>query len=125
MTGTALLLLSFPVAIWVLASVPAFVVGQRLGVVHAGEAFIPVVGPSIVLLHSIRRSGWICILGVVPYVGFFFFIWLVCVIPGAHMRTKWWILAFLVPGANVVAFYVYAFTLPPRMHPGGSALAPS
>lgn len=104
-------LLLFLVLPWVIASIPAFVVGRRLGVVHAGEAFIPLVGPSIVLLHSIRRSGWLCLLGVIPYVGLIFFIWLACVIPGEHRRTKWWILPFLIPLVNFFAYYIYAFTM--------------
>ena len=82
---------------FVLAAIPAFVVGRRLGVVHSGEAFIPFVGPSIVVLHSIRRSGWLCILGLIPFVSLIFFIWLACVIPGEHRRTRWWILPFLIP----------------------------
>jgi uncharacterized membrane protein YhaH (DUF805 family) len=116
-------LVLWPLAAWVLSSVPAFVIGRRLGVVHSGEAFIPMVGPSIVLLHSIRRSGWLCILGLIPYVGIIFFIWLACVIPGDHGRTRWWILAFLIPVVNFVAFYVYAFTMPRSPAPTQTALA--
>jgi hypothetical protein len=106
-----------PIAGWLLAAIPAFVIGDRLGVVHAGEAFIPVVGPYIFVLHSIRRSGWLCLLGLLPLVSLFFYIWLACVIPGEHGRTRWWILAFLIPGVNVVAYYAYAFTLEPRTAP--------
>ena len=77
-----------------------------MAVVHAGEAFIPVVGPSIVILHSIRRSGWLCVLGLIPYVGLLFFIWLVGVVPGDHGRTKWWIVPFLIPLVNLIIFII-------------------
>ena len=76
-----------------------------------------VVGPSIVLLHSIRRSGWLCLLGLIPFASLVFFIWLACVIPVDHGRSRWWILALLIPGVNVVAFYVYAFSLEPSSEP--------
>jgi hypothetical protein len=33
-----LLLIGFPIAGWLLASIPAYVVGSRLGVVHPAEA---------------------------------------------------------------------------------------
>ncbi|MBV8256350.1 MAG: hypothetical protein JO073_00885 [Actinobacteria bacterium] len=95
---------------WILPAIPAFVIGRRMRIVHSGEAFIPLIGPSIVLLHSIRRSGWLCVLGLIPYAGLIFFIWLACVIPGDHRRTRWWILGFLIPLVNFVAFYIYAFT---------------
>jgi hypothetical protein len=112
------LILLWPIIAWLLGAIPAFVIGQRLGVVHPGEAFIPIVGPYIVLLHSIKRSGWLCILGLIPFVSLFFYIWLICVIPVDHGRTKWWILAFLIPLVNVVAYYAYAFTLDPYARPG-------
>jgi hypothetical protein len=116
MTGSSVapavtVLLIIPLAFWIFPAIPAFVIGRRLGLAHPGEAFIPLVGPSIVLLRSIDRSGWMSILGLIPYAGLIFFIWLACVIPGEHGRTKWWILPFLIPLVNFVAFYVYAFTL--------------
>jgi hypothetical protein len=52
-----------------------------------------------------------------------FYIWLICVIPIEHGRTRWWILAFLIPLVNVIAYYAYAFTLDPYGQPrtpGGS-----
>jgi hypothetical protein len=107
-----------PIVGWILGSIPAFVIGSRLGVVHPGEAFIPFVGPYIVLLHSIKRSGWLCILALIPFVSLFFFLWLIFVIPGDHGRTRWWTLFFLIPLVNVIAYYVYAFTLDPYGRPG-------
>ena len=112
MTGAHVIVVFMPIGLSILVAIPAFVVGQRLGVIHAGEAFIPAVGPLIVILHSIRRSGWLCVLGLIPYLGLIFLIWLGCVVPGTHGRTRWWILAFLIPGVNIVAFFAYAFTLP-------------
>lgn len=102
----------FLVAVYVAAVFPAFIIARRLDVAHPGEAFLPFVGANIVLLHSIRRSGWLCLIGLIPYVGIVFYIWLACVVPGAHGRSKWWILPFLIPGINLIAFYAYAFTLP-------------
>ena len=121
MTPYHSLIFFWPIAGWILGSIPAYVIGQRLGVVHAGEAFIPIVGPYIVLLHSIKRSGWLCILGLIPIVSLIFYIWLICVIPSDHGRTRWWILPFLIPLVNVIAYYVYAFTLDPYGQPGGPA----
>jgi hypothetical protein len=106
----------WPIAGWILGSIPAFVIGQRLGVAHPGEPFIPIVGPYIVLLRSIRRSGWMCVLGLIPLVSLIFSIWLVFVIPRDHGRTGWWTLAFLIPLLNVIAYYAYAFTLDPYGH---------
>ena len=119
MTSYQSFLILWPIAVWILGSIPAYVIGTRLGVVHSGEAFIPIVGPYIVLLHSIKRSGWLCLLGLVPFVSLFFYIWLICVIPSEHGRTKWWILAFLIPIVNVIAYYSYAFTLDPYGQRGG------
>ena len=124
MTGAHVIVLFWPIGLSSVAAIPAFVVGQRLGVVHAGEAFIPAVGPLIVILHSIRRSGWLCILGLIPYVGLIFLIWLACVIPGTHGRTRWWILAFLIPGVNIVAFFGYAFSLPSSSASGAVMATP-
>jgi hypothetical protein len=92
-------------------AVPAYVVGRRRGVSNPGVAFIPFIGPTLVILWSIGRSGWLCILGLVPLVALVFDIWLAFVVPAGHGRTRWWALAFLIPLAQLAAFYVYAFTL--------------
>lgn len=112
--GASELFLLFPVLFWIVGSIPAYVVGKRRGLRHAGEAFIPIVGPTIVILRSINRSGWMCIIGLIPLVSLVFDIWLVCVVPGDHGRSRWWILPFLIPVVNWVAFFIYAFTLPVR-----------
>jgi hypothetical protein len=105
-----LFVLFYVVVGWLVPSIPAFVVGRRTGVAYAGVAFVPVVGPLVVVLHSIRRSGWLCLLTLIPIANFFFLIWLAWVVPEEHRRTHWWTLAFLMPGVNLIAFYVYAFT---------------
>jgi hypothetical protein len=112
--GAPELIVLVPLAFWIVGSIPAYVVGKRRGLRHAGEAFIPIVGPTIVILRSINRSGWLCLLGLIPLVALVFSIWLVCVVPGDHGRSKAWILPFLIPLVNLVAFFVYAFTLPAR-----------
>ncbi|HZS30352.1 MAG TPA: hypothetical protein VFA37_03780 [Gaiellaceae bacterium] len=104
----------------VVPGIPAFVVGRRTGVAYAGVAFVPLLGPLVVVLHSIRQTGWLCLLALIPLANFFFLIWLAWVVPGEHRRSQWWTLAFVLPGMNLVAFYVYAFTLP---RPDGSRLA--
>jgi hypothetical protein len=88
-----------------------FVVGQRRGVDSPGIAFVPFVGAWIVILRSIGRSGWLAVLSVIPLVALGLYIWVAFRVPTEHGRTSWWTLPFLIPGANVVAFWVYAFTL--------------
>jgi hypothetical protein len=116
-TGAVILFLWLLWLLWIfgsifLASVPAFVVGRRRGVRAPWLAFVPFVGASIVILRSIGRSGWRCVLLLIPIVGLVFGIWLVFVVPSEHGRTKWWALPFLVPVVQLGAFYIYAFTLP-------------
>ena len=95
------------ILIVVLASVPAYVIGQRRGVSDAWVAFIPFGGPTIVLLWSIGRSGWLVLLGLVPLANFMFGIWLLFAVPRNHGRSLLWGLGLLVP----LGAYVYAWTL--------------
>jgi hypothetical protein len=113
-----LLLLILAAGFWIVWAIPFYVVGSRVGVVHPGEAFIPFVGPYIAILHSIKRSGWLCLLGLLPLVSFVFVLWLVFVVPTEHRRTQWWSLPFLIPGVNLIAYYAYAFTLDPNGRTG-------
>jgi cytochrome bd-type quinol oxidase subunit 2 len=115
-----LFVLFYVVVGWLVPSIPAFVVGRRTGVPYAGVAFVPVVGPLVVVLHSVRRSGWLCLLALIPIANVVFAIWLAWVVPGEHGRTRWWTLAFLLPGVNLIAFYAYALTFP---RPSGPRLA--
>ena len=95
------------VLIVVLAGVPSYVIGQRCGLSDPWVAFIPFGGPTIVLLWSIGRSGWLTLLGLVPLVNFIFGIWLLFAVPRNHGRSLLWGLGLLVP----FGIYVYAFTL--------------
>ena len=95
----------------VFVGIPAFVVGQRRGVDSPGIAFVPFVGAWIVILRSIGRSGWLAVLSVIPLVALGLYIWVAFTVPAEHGRTRWWTLPFLIPGANIVAFWVRAFTL--------------
>jgi hypothetical protein len=94
------------VLVVVLAGVPSYVIGQRRGVSDAWVAFIPFVGPTIVLLWSIGRSGWMVLLGVIPLVNLVFGIWLLFSVPSNHGRSLLW--GLLVP---LIGMYTYAFTL--------------
>jgi hypothetical protein len=96
---------------WVGLSVPAYVVGQRRGVTSAGVAFVPIVGPWIVILWSIERSGWHVLLIAVPLVNVIFAVRVALAVPSEHGRTRWWALPFLIPNVNLVAQWIYAFTL--------------
>ena len=91
----------------VLGGVPAYVIGQRRAVGSPGVAFIPGLGPFIVLLWSIGRSGWLCLTFLIPFVNIAVGIWLLFALPRSHGRTLWWVLGLLVP----LGMYVYAFTL--------------
>ena len=94
-----------------LVGIPAFVVGSRRRVSAPGLAFVPLVGPYIVILRSIGQSSWMCLLAVLPLVGLVFGVWLAFVVPSGHGRTKWWALPLLIPLVQFATFYVYAFTL--------------
>jgi len=96
---------------WACVSYPSFIIGDRQGVQRAWVALIPLVGPPIVWLWSIGRTGWLSLLGLIPFVNIVFSLWLIFAMPPHHGRTRWWGFAFLV---LIVGIYYYAFTLPPR-----------
>ena len=104
-------LLVFVVLVFVFFGLPSYVVGQRRGVSDAWVAFIPIAGPTMVLLWSIDRPGWMVILGLLPLVNLVFGLWLLFALPAAHDRSLWWGVGCLVP---VVGMYSYAFTLSDR-----------
>jgi uncharacterized membrane protein YhaH (DUF805 family) len=93
---------------WVVSSVPVFILGQRRRVDNAGVAFVPFIGPTIVMLWSIGRSGWLSLLAIVPLVNIVFSIWLLVTMPHEHGRTRWWALALIVP---LIGMLWYALTL--------------
>src|SRR2546422_11682108 len=92
---------------------PAFVIGQRRSLRNPVVAFIPLLGVWIVLLESIGKSGWYSLLAFVPYVGpLVLLIWTAVELPAKHDRSRWWTVAFIVPGVNLISYWFYAFTLP-------------
>ena len=93
----------------VLFGIPCYVIAQRRNLQYAWVAFVPLLGPTIILLWSIDRSGWMCLLGLVPLVSIGYVIWLLFTVPAHHGRTRWWGLALLVP---LIGLFAYAFTLP-------------
>ena len=82
------------------------------GVAHPGIAFIPWVGAWIVLFETIRKSGWLGLLVLVPYVGILIVsIWTAIEVPQRHGRSQWWTAALVVPVVNICGYWAYALTL--------------
>jgi uncharacterized membrane protein YhaH (DUF805 family) len=96
---------------YVLTSYPAYVIGTRRGVENAWVAWIPLLGPTIVMLWSIQRPAWLVVLAIIPLVNLVFSIWLLVTMPHEHGRTRWWALGLLIP---IIGMFWYAFTLPDR-----------
>jgi hypothetical protein len=93
-------------------SIPAYLIATRSGIADAGLAFIPFVGPFIVLLRVCRQSAWWALLFLLPYLGILVLIvWVSIAVPPANGRSQWWTLALLVPGVSTVAWWVYALTV--------------
>ena len=117
--------LTFWLAALVLSTVAAFIVGKRRGVPSPGLAFIPFLGPWIVILRSIGTSAWWVLALFIPLGGgLVFAIWAAFTVPARHGRTRWWALPFLVPLVNLIAFLIYALTLSPA-HPAPTVSASS
>jgi Family of unknown function (DUF5684) len=92
---------------------PVYVIGRRRGLKNPWAAFIPLLGPWIVLFEAIGRSGWFSLLAFIPNVGaLILLIWTAVELPSKHDRTRWWTLPFVLPGVNLIAYWFYAFTLP-------------
>lgn len=92
---------------------PVFVIGRRRGLRNPWVAFVPFLGVWIVLCESIGRSGWFALLAFIPTVGpLTLLVWTAVAVPARHSRTRWWTLAFLIPGVNLIGYWFYAFTLP-------------
>jgi hypothetical protein len=123
-SGSEVVYLVFLLALF---PVPAFIVAQRRGVPSPGLAFIPFVGPWIVILRSIGTSAWLAIGALVPLANLVLAIWAAFTVPVRHGMSRWWTLPFLIPFVNYVAFWIYAVTLPQQptrvetAHPNGSA----
>jgi uncharacterized protein DUF5684 len=110
-TGSTIGVLVFWVVAVAVIGIPAYVVGERRRVESPWLAFVPLVGPYIVILRSIGRSGWLSLLMLIPLIDIVFGIWLAFTVPAAHRRETAWGIAFIIPLVDLVAFYVYAFTL--------------
>ncbi len=96
-----------------LVSVPAYVIGTRREVDSPWLAFIPYVGPWIVLLRSVGTTAWWTALILVPYLdAFALFVWMAFTIPNRHERSGWWTPAFIF--LPVISYWPYAFTLHTR-----------
>src|SRR4051794_31856292 len=92
--------------------IPGYVIAQRRGVSNPWVAFVPFVGLWIVLCESAGEKGWIGVLALIPIVGLALTIALAFKLPVAHRRSRWRSAALLVPGLNIVGYWIYAFTLP-------------
>jgi hypothetical protein len=95
-----------------LFSIPGYVIGKRREVKNPWVAFVPGFGFWIVFLESIGKSGWWALVLLVPYGGSLGLVLLTgWEAPVRHERSRWWRVALIVPGVNVLAYWVYAFTL--------------
>ena len=92
--------------------IPGFVIAQRSGVSYPGLAFIPFVGLWIVLFETMRRSGWLGLLALIPSLGYLVVsIWAAIRVPQHHSRSQWWTAALILPLLNIFGYWVYALTL--------------
>ena len=95
--------------------IPAYVIGKRSGTEAPWIAFIPFVGPWIAALRAAGiGGGWVALV-LLPTLGaLILIVWISVVLPKTQHRSQWWTLPFLVPGVNLIAYWVYAFTLGAR-----------
>ena len=74
------------------------------------------------MARATGQSGWLALFVFLPYLGALVLsIWAAFQVPPRHSRSRWWALALLVPGPNLVGYWAYAFTLP-RLTVRGSEL---
>ena len=110
--GSIALFLLLLVTVMGIVGTPVFVIARRRGLRNPWVAFIPLLGIWIVLCESMGRSGWLSLLVFVPTFGVLLLdLWTAIEIPAHHGRSRAWTLALLVPGMNIVGYWVYAFTL--------------
>jgi hypothetical protein len=104
---------TFIVVPYLILLTPVYVIAQRHGHERPWMAFVPFLGLWIVLLEVMERNGWLWLLVLIPYVGWLvLFLWSAVGVPRRHGRSWAWTVAFIVPVANILAFWAYAFTLP-------------
>jgi hypothetical protein len=100
------------VAAWVAVWTLAYITAQRSGVRYAWAAYVPL-GAWFVLFETIGRNAWLALIVFVPYVGgLVVYIWIAVEAPNRHARSGWWTVAFLIPGVNLIAIWMYALSLP-------------
>lgn len=103
----------FTLVLFLIVCVPAYVMAQRAGLDHPAVAFVPILGPWVVMLKSTGHSGWFSLGVLVPYLGAFVVaLWMAFEAPSRHHRSEWWKLALAIPVINVFAYLVYALTFP-------------
>lgn len=122
MTVVAILLVM--AIVMAIAGIPGYLIGKRSGVAQPLVAFVPFLGLWIVLFESMRRSGWLACLGLIPYVGgLVVIVWTAIGAPRAHGRSGWWTVALIVPLVNIVGYWIYALTMSERaLHPTAPAV---
>ncbi len=108
---------TFVVVPYLILLTPVYVIAQRRGHERPWLAFVPFLGLWIVLLELMEQNGWLSLLVLIPYVGWLvLFLWSAVGVPRRQGRSWAWTLAFIVPFANILAFWAYAFTLPEKRH---------
>lgn len=106
-------LVLFMLVLFVIVCIPAYFMAQRAGLSHPAVAFVPILGPWIVMLESTGHSGWFSLGVLVPYLGAFVVaLWMAWEAPSCHHRSAWWKLALAIPGINVFAYLAYVLTFP-------------
>ena len=100
-----------------ITGVPGYVIAQRRGIGNPWMAFIPMLGLWIVVFESLGRSGLLALLMLFQPIALVFMIWTAIEVPPRHGRSRWWTAALFIPGLNLIAYWVYAFTLPRQVRP--------
>jgi hypothetical protein len=113
-----LTVLLFLIAVTLICGIPGYVIGRRRGLMRPRVAFLPIVGFWIILYESIGRSSSWAALALIPYLGdLVLAVWTALEVPVRHERSRWWIAALVIPGVNLISYWVYAFTLPRQPAP--------
>jgi len=77
----------------------------------------------IVMLRSMKASGWLVLLAFVPLVNLVFALWFLFATPARHGRTRLWGVCFLIPVLGTIGLWVYAYTLDGDSRPRNAGLA--
>lgn len=87
-----------------------YLIASRSGMFDAWVAWIPIIGPQIVLLRAAGLSGFWILAIWIPFVGIGVFIWSSVKLAQTHGRTAWWVVAFVF--LPVIGHLWYGLTLP-------------